>query len=172
MRETWKRPDAVVVTDSGAVLNLQGPPVNATSTAEAAAMAINNGTDMNDGHGFQALATAVAQGLTTEEKVDTALKRALRQLFSVGLFDQPSATDWTQTIKKDVINISSTKRPEMTQHCNRSCCCKTIRFTQPSMGPAPGQQEKRRCCRSHLARRLQSWDRRQKHVRGCSATTQ
>ena len=104
MRETWKRPDAVVVTDSGAVLNLQGPPVNATSTAEAAAMAINNGTDMNDGHGFQALATAVAQGLTTEEKVDTALKRALRQLFSVGLFDQPSATDWTQTIKKDVIN--------------------------------------------------------------------
>ena len=43
------------------------------------------------GHGFAALADAVAQGLTTEAKVDTALKRALRQLFTVGLFDQPSA---------------------------------------------------------------------------------
>ena len=88
MRNQWKRPDAVVVTDSGAVLNLQGPPVNASSTAHAAAMAINNGTDMNDGHGFSALATAITQGLTTEAKVDTALKRTLRQLFHVGLFDQ------------------------------------------------------------------------------------
>jgi beta-glucosidase-like glycosyl hydrolase len=88
MRTRWQRPDAVVVTDSGAVLNLQGPPVNASSTAHAAAMAINNGTDMNDGHGFKALATAIAQGLTTEAKVDVALKRALRQLFTAGLFDQ------------------------------------------------------------------------------------
>ena len=51
-------------------------------------MAMNNGTDMNDGHGFSALATAITQGLTTEAKVDTALKRTLRQLFDVGLFDQ------------------------------------------------------------------------------------
>ena len=94
MRTRWQRPDAVVVTDSGAVLNLQGPPVNASSTAAAAAMAINNGTDMNDGHGFKALATAIEQGLTTEAKVDVALKRALRQLFTAGLFDQVAAP-WT-----------------------------------------------------------------------------
>ena len=55
LRQRWQRPDAVVVTDSGAVLNLQGPPVNATSVAAAAAMALNNGSDVNDGHGFPAL---------------------------------------------------------------------------------------------------------------------
>eukprot|EP01043_Picozoa_sp_COSAG02_P006657 COSAG02_NODE_192_length_29942_cov_34.627228_6_plen_246_part_00 len=108
IRERWARPDAVVVTDSGAVLNLKGPPVHASSTALAAAMAINNGTDMNDGHGFPGLVDAVKQGLTTEATVDTALKRALRQLFIAGLFDQPSkeGTDWTQTITADEIASS------------------------------------------------------------------
>ena len=45
---------------------------------------------------------------TTEAIVDTALKRALRQLFIAGLFDQPSkeGTDWTQTITADEIASS------------------------------------------------------------------
>ena len=104
LRERWQRDDAVVVTDSGAVLNLQGPPVHAASTAAAAAMALNNGSDVNDGHGFPALGDAIAQGLTTEAAVNTALTRALTQLFVAGLFDQPRATDWTQTIGIDTIN--------------------------------------------------------------------
>jgi beta-glucosidase-like glycosyl hydrolase len=105
IRERWRRPDAVVVTDSGAVLNLKGPPVHASSTALAAAMAINAGTDVNDGHGFPALVDAIKQNLTTEAVVNTALKRALRQLFMVGLFDQPSedGSDWTQTITAEDI---------------------------------------------------------------------
>jgi hypothetical protein len=45
LRKRWARPDAVVVTDSGAVLNLKGDPVNAPSTAAAAAYALNNGTE-------------------------------------------------------------------------------------------------------------------------------
>ena len=112
LRKRWQRPDAVVVTDSGAVLNLQGPPVNASSVAAAAAMALNNGSDVNDGHGFPALADAIAQNLTTEAAVDTALTRSLTQLFRVGLFDQPSAagTDWTQTIGIDAINSTAHQR--------------------------------------------------------------
>ena len=63
-------------------------------------MAINAGTDINDGHGFPALLDAIKQNLTTEAVVNTALKRALRQLFVAGLFDQPSedGSDWTQSI--------------------------------------------------------------------------
>jgi beta-glucosidase len=135
MRTRWARPDAVVVTDSGAVLNLQGPPVNASSTALAAAMAINNGTDMNDGHGFAALADAVKQGLTTEAKVDTALKRALRQLFTVGLFDQPSqeGSDWTQTITAE--DIASTEH----QHARDDAALQSIVLLQndPHTGNHP-----------------------------------
>ena len=65
-------------------------------------MAINNGTDMNDGHGFSALATAITQGLTTEAKVDTALKRTLRQLFHVGLFDQVGTSSMYSMLESSV----------------------------------------------------------------------
>jgi beta-glucosidase len=102
LRTRWGRHDAVVVTDSGAVLNLQGPPVNASSTAAAAAYALNNGTDVNDGHGFPALPSAIAQGLTTESRVDAALTRSLTQLFRAGLFDEPSRVSWTSISASEI----------------------------------------------------------------------
>lgn len=109
LRERWNRPHAVVVTDSGAVKNLMGPPVNAVSECAAASMAINNGSDMNDGPEFQYLPQAVAQGLTDETKVDEALKRNMRQLFQVGLFDPPSSVEWT-SIPASVINSTEHQR--------------------------------------------------------------
>ena len=44
--------------------------------------------------------------------MDAALTRSLRQLFGVGLFDQPSAagTDWTQTVTKEDINSAEHRR--------------------------------------------------------------
>ena len=109
LRERWNRPNAVVVTDSGAVKNLMGAPVNAVSDAAAAAMAINNGSDMNDGPEYQYLPDAVAKGLTSEAQVDEALKRNMKQLFQAGLFDSPSRVTWTN-ISASVINSAEHQR--------------------------------------------------------------
>ena len=109
LRERWGRPDAVVTTDSGAVKNLMGPPVNASSAAAAAAYALNNGSDVNDGAGFQALPEAVAQGLTTEKHMDVALTRSLTQLFNAGLFDPVDSVSWTK-ISAEAINSTEHQR--------------------------------------------------------------
>jgi hypothetical protein len=45
----WDQPNALVMTDCGAVNNLRGAPVNAPSDEAAAAYAINNGTDIEAG---------------------------------------------------------------------------------------------------------------------------
>lgn len=61
LRKQWGREDAVVTTDSGAILNLNGPPANLHTIEEAAAMALNAGVDINDGHGFPGLPSVRAQ---------------------------------------------------------------------------------------------------------------
>ena len=113
LRDQWSRPDAVVTTDSGAVQNLRGAPAFAPTDAAAAAWALNNGTDINDGHGFPALPDAIAQGLTHETTVDQALRRALTQLFAAGLFEpDPSTVSWT-SIPANAINSSAHQAANM-----------------------------------------------------------
>lgn len=111
LRERWKRPNAVVVTDGGAIRNLLGPPINASSPAEAAALALNAGADVNDGSGFgDGLEAAVTQGLVAERDVDSALTRSLTQLFEAGLFDPIASVEWS-TI--DASEINSTRHQEI-----------------------------------------------------------
>mmetsp|Transcript_19145 Transcript_19145/g.48555 ORF Transcript_19145/g.48555 Transcript_19145/m.48555 type:complete len:862 (+) Transcript_19145:48-2633(+) len=106
MRGMWKK-DALVTTDCGAVSNLRGPPVNAPSDAAAAAMTINNGTDIEMGSTLfnSSLMAAVEQGLTTEAAVSQAVKRALRTHFEGGRFDPENATSWSK-IGLEAVNSS------------------------------------------------------------------
>jgi len=103
LRKKWNRPDAVVTSDGGAVQNLLNPPAYAPNLAVAAAWALNNGTDINDGHAFKNLSEAVQLGLTTESRMDEALTRSLKQLFWAGLFDPVEAVSWNR-IPKEAIN--------------------------------------------------------------------
>ena len=48
MRGMWKRQDAYITTDCGAVRNTMGPPLNLKTNEEAAAATINGGTDVNE----------------------------------------------------------------------------------------------------------------------------
>ena len=91
--------------------NLLGPPINASSPAEAAALALNAGADVNDGSGFgDGLEAAVTQGLVAERDVDSALTRSLTQLFEAGLFDPIASVEWS-TI--DASEINSTRHQEI-----------------------------------------------------------
>lgn len=63
----------------------------ASSKAEAAAMAVQAGTDLNCGDTYPALVDAVAQGLITEAEIDVAVKRLMRARMLLGQFDSLSA---------------------------------------------------------------------------------
>ena len=103
LRTRWGRHDAVVVTDSGAVAQLAGAHRSTPARPrQRRRMHSTTGPTVNDGHGFPALPSAIAQGLTTESRVDAALTRSLTQLFRAGLFDEPSRVSWTSISASEI----------------------------------------------------------------------
>mmetsp|Transcript_30025 Transcript_30025/g.73115 ORF Transcript_30025/g.73115 Transcript_30025/m.73115 type:complete len:688 (+) Transcript_30025:267-2330(+) len=104
IRGKWNQRDALVTTDCGAVNNLRGAPVNASSDLMAAAIALNNGTDIEMGSLLWAnnLEHAVRVGATTEDAVDAALRRQLLVLMKSGRFDPVNHTEWVSLTAEDV----------------------------------------------------------------------
>ena len=84
-----------MVSDCGAIADFYDKNSHnvVTTEAEAAAMALKAGTDLNcgDSHGntFSYLTQAVEQSLITEADIDIALKRLLLARFKLGMFDKP-----------------------------------------------------------------------------------
>ncbi|KCZ48100.1 glycoside hydrolase family 3 C-terminal domain-containing protein [Hyphomonas pacifica] len=66
--------------------------------AEAAALSVKMGTDLNCGDGFgnkmDALPDAVAQGLIDEATIDQAVIRLYTALFRLGMYDDPAMVPW------------------------------------------------------------------------------
>jgi beta-glucosidase len=78
-----------VVSDCWAITDIhQGHKVAATEV-EAAAAALQAGTDLSCGPEYASLVQAVGRGLVTVAQVDTALARLLRARFRLGMFDPP-----------------------------------------------------------------------------------
>lgn len=96
LRKRWGRTDAHVTTDCGAVHNLRGAPVNASSGALAASMSINNGSDIEMGSTVWTynLSVAEASGATDEATIDAAFRRSYLPHFKAGRFDDPRLSDW------------------------------------------------------------------------------
>ena len=85
-----------VVSDCGALDDLyQGHKVVETK-AEAAALALKRGVELNCGDTYAQLPAAVRQGLVKETQVDSALAVLLRTRFKLGLFDGTKATPYDQ----------------------------------------------------------------------------
>lgn len=67
------------------------------SGAEASAISLKNGEDLNCGDTFQKYCQeALDRGLMTEADIDTALVRVLAARFSVGEFDSRANVSWTK----------------------------------------------------------------------------
>lgn len=62
---------------------------------EAAAMAVEAGTDLNCGDTYPALLKAVEDGLLDEEEIDVAVKRLLKARFLLGQFDPQENVKWS-----------------------------------------------------------------------------
>lgn len=88
LRQTWGF-DGHVTSDCGAISDLELPRKVAADPAEAAAMAIKSGCDIECGNQYRALLGAAKKSLVTEKEIDTALHRVLRTRFELGQFDPP-----------------------------------------------------------------------------------
>jgi len=93
--------DGYVVSDCGAIGDFYYPNAHhyVETRAEAAALSVRMGTDVNCGDGegnkMDALPDAVAQGLIDEATIDKAVVRLYTALFRLGMYDDPALVPWS-----------------------------------------------------------------------------
>jgi beta-glucosidase len=88
--------DGYVVSDCGAVDDIRAGHHAAADNAQASAMAVKAGDDLNCGRAFEDLVDAVRRGLISEAEVDTALGRLIRAKIRLGMFDPPSRVPYAR----------------------------------------------------------------------------
>jgi beta-glucosidase len=96
LRDGWRFP-GYVVSDCDAVDDIRTGHRLTTDSAEAAAMGLRAGTDLNCGRAYAQLGDAVRRGLVSEQDVDASLARLLRARFRLGMFDPPERVPYAAT---------------------------------------------------------------------------
>jgi beta-glucosidase len=94
LREEWGF-DGYVVSDCWAILDIYEHHKVVKTAAEAAALAVKNGCDLNCGITFPSLVRAVEQGLIEEEEIDRALRRLFVARFQLGISDPPEQVPYS-----------------------------------------------------------------------------
>ena len=91
LRDEWGYKH-LVVSDCGAIDDffVKGRHETHKDAADASASAVINGTDLECGSIYSHLEEAVKQGLITEERIDTSLRRLLKARFALGEMDPDS----------------------------------------------------------------------------------
>jgi beta-glucosidase len=92
-----------VVSDCGAIADFYMGHKVVPGQAEAVALSVKHGVDLNCGDEYPALVEAVKRGLITEKEIDAALTTLLKTRFKLGMFD-PKGSGPYDNITKDVIN--------------------------------------------------------------------
>lgn len=97
LRKEWGF-DGYVVSDCWAISDFYEKKFHhvVDTKSDAAAMAVNAGTDLNCGVTFAHLKEAIEKGETTEASIDTALVRLFTARFRLGMFDSPEHVKWSQ----------------------------------------------------------------------------
>ena len=102
LRDTWGF-KGYVVSDCDAVWDIANSHYYTSTTTEAAAIALQAGTDLNCGTTYPSeLQAALDQGLVLESDVDAALVRVLRARFLLGEFDTEAEVPY-RSVGADVI---------------------------------------------------------------------
>jgi len=96
LRDGWGFP-GYVVSDCDAVDDIRAGHRLTADSAEAAAMGLRAGTDLNCGRAYASLSEAVRRGLVSERDVDTSLARLLRARLRLGMFDPPARVPYAAT---------------------------------------------------------------------------
>ncbi len=111
LRDQWGF-EGHIVSDCQAIVDLyQGHNVVPTR-AEAAALAVNSGVNLECGNTFHYLIDAVEKGIVTEKTIDEALAILLRTRFKLGLFDPPGMNPYA----KISTNVIRSKKHQQLAH--------------------------------------------------------
>lgn len=88
LREEWGF-EGYVVSDCWAINDIFGGHNVVETPAEASALAVKAGCDLECGSAYSSLVEAVEQGLIDEATIDRAVARLFRGRFRLGMFDPP-----------------------------------------------------------------------------------
>jgi beta-glucosidase len=105
LREEWGF-DGYVVSDCWAIIDIYAHHKLVNTPEEAAALAVNNGCELNCGSTYPALVGAVEQGLISEGTIDRALQRLFTARFRLGMFDPPDQVPYAQ-IPYETVNCEA-----------------------------------------------------------------
>lgn len=95
LREEWGF-EGYVVSDCGAISDIFRNHKVVETSAEAAALGIKSGCDLNCGSQYKNLIEAVSKGLITESEIDVSLRRLFRARFKLGMFDPPEMVPYSK----------------------------------------------------------------------------
>lgn len=96
LRDEWNFP-GYIVSDCWALDDIYKHHKVADTPAEAAALALKAGTDLECGNEvYLHLVEAVKKGLVSEALIDTAVKRLFTARFKLGMFDPPARVKYAQ----------------------------------------------------------------------------
>ncbi len=95
LRDEWGF-SGYVVSDCGAINDIYERHKVVPTAAEATALAVKTGTDLECGNVYGNLVDAVQQGLITQQSIDTAVQRLFLARFKLGMFDPPERVRWAQ----------------------------------------------------------------------------
>ncbi len=86
LRDEWGF-EGHYVSDCGAIEDIHKHHKVTDTPEESAALAVNNGCDLNCGRVFEHLKKAIQEGMISEEAIDQSIKRLFRTRFKLGMFD-------------------------------------------------------------------------------------
>lgn len=82
-----------VVSDCGAICDINKHHKMTENEAQSAALAINNGCQLNCGDAYKWVKTAVAMGLVSEETITRCVEKLFEARFRLGMFDDDCVYD-------------------------------------------------------------------------------
>jgi beta-glucosidase len=85
--------DGYVVSDCGAISDINERHRYTENKKQSAALAVNAGCDLNCGGAYAALSQALQEGLITEERLTKAVERLFTARFRLGMFDSDCPYD-------------------------------------------------------------------------------
>jgi beta-glucosidase len=95
LREDWGF-TGYIVSDCGAVYDIYKFHKLVGTAAEASAMTVKAGTDLDCGTDYPSLVKAVKQGLVREADIDNSVRRLFTARFKLGMFDPPEMVPYTK----------------------------------------------------------------------------
>ncbi len=88
--------DGYVVSDCGAITDIYRGHKVVETPAEAAALAVRSGTDLECSNVYRNLKDALSKNLITVKEIDVAVKRLFTARFRLGMFDPPEIVKYAQ----------------------------------------------------------------------------